>query len=318
MCCAVVYHCETPVAESWRTSNPLPQAGRRDRSKPMADGASSVPPSLSCERRRGGASAGGGTGPGPHHRCQEKGWDSGEALLGGCWAGTGAISAPRSPLSAPQWWSPALSLPVLAPSHSHAQEVLWAYIPPLPPPSNKFRHPKTRQSSLTAFPSRKEQTLKVQSTVTEVCVCDPQRANSGVVLTQAFSSAGHDKLLGWPRHCRGANTTTLLPSALALSPAATRQRGSAVYLAVDGIQHDGKSLWRGWVGGLRRPNKPPWPVPAQRTLVNPIPLPPAPRKRPGHSNRHWVIIIISRRGIAGPPRAGRHPCFTECFVFYCL
>lgn len=42
MCRAVVYHCETPVAESWRPSNPLPQAGRRDRGEPSADGASSV------------------------------------------------------------------------------------------------------------------------------------------------------------------------------------------------------------------------------------------------------------------------------------
>lgn len=42
MCRTVVYHCETPVAESQRPSNPRPQAGRRDRSKPSADGASSV------------------------------------------------------------------------------------------------------------------------------------------------------------------------------------------------------------------------------------------------------------------------------------
>lgn len=63
----------------------------------------------------------------------------------------------------------------------------------------------------------------------EECVCDPQRANTGVVLTQAFSSSRHDKILGWHGHYQGANTTTF-PSALALSPAATRQRGSAVYL----------------------------------------------------------------------------------------
>lgn len=42
MCRIVVYHCETPVAESWRLGNPLPQAGRGDRSEPSADGASSV------------------------------------------------------------------------------------------------------------------------------------------------------------------------------------------------------------------------------------------------------------------------------------
>ncbi|KAK2826142.1 hypothetical protein Q5P01_020356 [Channa striata] len=42
MCRIVVYHCETPVAESWRPSNPLPQAGNGDHGEPSADGASNV------------------------------------------------------------------------------------------------------------------------------------------------------------------------------------------------------------------------------------------------------------------------------------
>lgn len=125
-----------------------------------------------------------------------------------CWEGAGpeqVQSQPLDPLCQHLSGGAPRSLPVLAPSHSHTQEVLWAYIPPPTPPptphSNKFRHPKTRQSQklhrVLLLPSpRKEQTLKVQSTVAEVCVRDPQRANSGVVLTQVFSSAGHDKLLG--------------------------------------------------------------------------------------------------------------------------
>lgn len=40
--------------------------------------------------------------PRPPSQMPGEGWDSGGALLWGCWAGTGAISAPRSPLSAPQ------------------------------------------------------------------------------------------------------------------------------------------------------------------------------------------------------------------------
>lgn len=40
---------------------------------------------------------------------------------------------------------------------------------------------------------------------------------------------------------RGA-AQPLLPSALALSPVAPRQRGSALYLATAGILHDGEGL----------------------------------------------------------------------------
>lgn len=94
MCRTVVYHCETPVAELWRPSNPLPQAGRRDRGEPSADGASSVSRLSSTSKRRGGASAGGGTGPGPHHRCQEKA----EALARPCWEGAGPEQVQSQPL----------------------------------------------------------------------------------------------------------------------------------------------------------------------------------------------------------------------------
>lgn len=135
-----------------------------------------------------------GLAPGPHHRCQEKAEALVGALLGGCWAGTGAISAPRSPLSAPQWWS-LCSLPVLAPSHSHTREVLWSHIQPLPPHSNKCRPPSNPGMFfllLCVSPLKKNKTKKVQSTVAQVTL---QRTNSGVVSSQAFSSAGHDKLL---------------------------------------------------------------------------------------------------------------------------
>lgn len=60
----------------------------------------------------------------PPSQMPGEGRDSDEALLGGCWAGTGAASAPSiPPLSAPQWWSPH-SFPVLTPSHSHTRKVL--------------------------------------------------------------------------------------------------------------------------------------------------------------------------------------------------
>jgi len=70
---AAVYHRETPVAESWRPSNPpSPPAGRRDRGEPPADGASSISRLSPPSEEEAVAGAKGGTGPGPHHRCQEK------------------------------------------------------------------------------------------------------------------------------------------------------------------------------------------------------------------------------------------------------
>lgn len=82
--------------------------------------------------------------PWPPSQMPGEGWDSDGALLGGCWAGTGALSAPLSPLSAPQWWSPR-SLPVLTPSHSHNREVLWDHIQPLPPPTKKSQPDTVQQ-----------------------------------------------------------------------------------------------------------------------------------------------------------------------------
>lgn len=75
-------------------SNPLPQAGRRDHGEPSADGASSVSRLSSASKRRGGANAGGGTGPGPHHRCQEKA----ETLTRPCWEGAGPEQVQSQPL----------------------------------------------------------------------------------------------------------------------------------------------------------------------------------------------------------------------------
>lgn len=144
-----------------------------------------------------------------------------EAVVKPCWAGTGAISAPRSPLSAPQRWS-TCALPVLAPSHSHTQEVQRGRLPSPPsirpkirPSINFFPVAKTHNrprkteggaegsdrcalAALCLHLGKKRKYIKqrVQSTSAEVCVSDPRRANGGVVSTQAFSSAGHDKLLG--------------------------------------------------------------------------------------------------------------------------
>lgn len=51
-------------------------------------------PSFSYKQRRGGVSAGGGTGPGPHHRCQEKA----ETLARPCWEGAGPEQVQSQPL----------------------------------------------------------------------------------------------------------------------------------------------------------------------------------------------------------------------------
>lgn len=52
--------------------------------------------SLIHKQRRGGANAGGGTGPGPHPRCQEKA----ETLTKPCWEGAGPEQVqPQPPLS---------------------------------------------------------------------------------------------------------------------------------------------------------------------------------------------------------------------------
>lgn len=50
--------------------------------------------SLFREQRRGGASAEGGTGPSPHHRCQEKA----ETLARPCWEGAGPEQVQSQPL----------------------------------------------------------------------------------------------------------------------------------------------------------------------------------------------------------------------------
>lgn len=94
MCLTVVYHCETPVAEPWRPSYPLPQAGRRDRGEPSADGASSVSLCLSTRKEEVERALEVGLAPGPHHRCQEKA----EALVKPCWEGAGPEQVQSQPL----------------------------------------------------------------------------------------------------------------------------------------------------------------------------------------------------------------------------
>lgn len=51
--------------------------------------------SLFHKQRRCGASVGGGTGPGPHHRCQEKA----ETLARPCWEGAGPEQVQSQPLN---------------------------------------------------------------------------------------------------------------------------------------------------------------------------------------------------------------------------
>lgn len=157
MCGAVVYHCETPVAESRRPSDPLPQAGRRDRGPPSADGASSVSShSFPTSREEVERAPEVGLAPGPRHRCQEKA----ETLARPCWEGAGPEQVqsrpPRSPsvsTSAVEAGALFLSSPLLI----HTLERCCGAVVVVAPP-HLYRRPSTTRRSccLVPFPLREQ------------------------------------------------------------------------------------------------------------------------------------------------------------------
>lgn len=165
MCRAVVYHCETPVAESWRPSNPLPQAGCVDRSKPSADGASSVSSLSSTSKGEVERALEVGLALAPHHRCQEKA----ETLARPCWEGAGpeqVQSQPLDPLCQHlSGGAHALFLSSLLLIHTLERCCGATSTPSFHPATN----PDTQKSDQTQFSCcpesspRKEQTLKVPS-----------------------------------------------------------------------------------------------------------------------------------------------------------
>lgn len=70
-----------------------------------------------------------------------------------CWEGAGpeqVQSQPLDPLCQHLSGGAPRSLPVLAPSHSHTQEVLWAYIPP-PTATNSDTQKLDRVKNYTEF-----------------------------------------------------------------------------------------------------------------------------------------------------------------------
>lgn len=158
-----------------------------------------------------------GLAPGPHHRCQEKA----ETLSRPCWEGAVPEQVQSQPLDPfcqhLRGGARALFLSSILLIHTLAR-CCGATSSPLPPPSNEFSHQN--------IPTTLCLPLRVKSSKYS-CRSDPRRTNTIVVLTQALSSAGHDKVPPDLNTAGGANTTTL-PSAFALSPVATRQRGSAV------------------------------------------------------------------------------------------
>lgn len=109
--------------------------------------------SFSRKLRRGAASAGGGAGPGPHHRCQEKA----ESAAGPCWEGAGpeqVQSQPLVPLC--QHLSGALFLSSLLLIHT-LRRCCGGHALPLPRPSNISTQQKApadmAPSLLCVFPS---------------------------------------------------------------------------------------------------------------------------------------------------------------------
>lgn len=93
-CRSVVYHCETPVAESWRPSNPLPQAGHRDRGEPSADGASSASRLSSTSKEEVEQALEVGLAPAPITDARRKA----ETLARPCWEGAGPEQVQSQPL----------------------------------------------------------------------------------------------------------------------------------------------------------------------------------------------------------------------------
>lgn len=221
-------------------ATPFPPGSCRDRSKPSADGAASVFrfSSTSKEDVERALEVGLALAPITDARRRLRLWRGPAGRV---------LGRNRCNLSP---WNPSVSTSVVEPilsscprsfSFTHWRGVVGQH-PSLHQTINVdtkiLKH--TRLFCCLVSSSQKKQEYKLQSTVADVSVYDPQRANSRVVLTQAFSSAGYDKLLGWPRPLPEGQHT--LPSALALSPAATRQTGFALYLAGASTLHDGKSL----------------------------------------------------------------------------
>lgn len=291
MCRPVAYHCETPVAELWRPQQPPSPGGPPRPQRALGRWSLQRFPRLRHVQRGGGASSGGGIGLAPitDARRSPRHWRSPAGRV---------LDQNRCNLSpsVPSVSSSVGSLPVLIPSHSHTHEVLGRHFQTLLLLGLKSTHittfPDTNnpprgqwEKKLRKISSKWQRVYLWPSEGTQWCCVD-----SGVFLCWLY-----DKLLSWPRLCQRASTTTF-PSAHALSPAATRQRGLAVYLATTCIPHDGKSLWQGgacWgpIGHLDLSLlRGPW-----WTLFH---CPQSPM-RPGHSNSHWVIIIISHESIAG-------------------
>lgn len=91
MCRAVVYHCETPVAEPWRPSNLFPRRAAETLASPQQMEPPAFLVSFLQAKKRWSERW---TGSGPHHRCQKKA----ETPARPCWEGAGPEQVQSQPL----------------------------------------------------------------------------------------------------------------------------------------------------------------------------------------------------------------------------
>lgn len=191
MCRAVVYHCETPMAESRRLSNPLPQAGHGDRGEPSADGASSVSrlSSTSNEEVEQTLEVGLALAPIPDARRRPR------LLTRPCWEGAVPEQVQPQPLyplcQHLGGGARALFLSSLLLIHT-LKRCCGITSSPLPPPCNESRHQKsqTRQfSNKWTYNPVAFRLLLQRNSIRKHRVhrtADPRRADCTVVLTQGF------------------------------------------------------------------------------------------------------------------------------------
>lgn len=314
MCRAVVYHCET----LWQSHTGPPTPFPRRAAKTAASPQQMEPPAPLFsfpQATKRWSKHWRWDWPELPSQMPGEGWDPDGTLLRACWAGTGAASAPLSTLSAPRWWSSTLFLSLLCLIHTLQGCCGTTSSPPRTQQQigstnykqfNNKKNNKCPASCLLSSPP-KEQNYKAQSS------------------RQTWPSEGKDRV------CVDSDIFFCRPlclfaarrptKSLSHQPVLYRQHlqeksGSAVDLA--NILHDGKCLWLGQEGQGYQTQQATLTRPCTQSPDEPFSCCPFTFTvtwsfRPPLNYYH---NFPGRQCRASGPE--RHPCFTECFVFYCL